>query len=55
MADFMLIAYHRHLHSKPVELRELAKSYRETRKKAFIEEKKEGKVIKEEVKKKNKD
>jgi hypothetical protein len=55
MADFMLIAYHRHLHGKPVELRELAKSYRETRKKAFIEEKKEGKVIKEEVKKKNKD
>jgi hypothetical protein len=51
MADFTVIAYHRHLHGKPVDLKELAKFYRETRKKAFEEEKKEGKVIKEEVRK----
>jgi hypothetical protein len=51
MADFTIIAYHRHLNGKPVELRELAKFYRESRKKEFEAQKKEGKVLKEEVRK----
>jgi hypothetical protein len=51
MADLLILAYHRHLNGKPEELREIAKYYRETRKKEFQEEKKEGKVINEEVRK----
>jgi len=54
MADFLILAYHRHLNGKPVEIKELAKYYRETRKKEFQEEKKEGKVISEEVRKRPK-
>lgn len=51
MGDFMVIAYHRHLNGHPVEIKELAKNFRETRKAAFEAEKKQGTVIKEEVKK----
>jgi hypothetical protein len=55
MADFLIIAYHRHLNGKPVEIKSLAQYYRETRKKEFQEEKKEGKVLKEEVRKRPKE
>jgi len=51
MADFMIIAFHRKLNGKPVEIKALAQYYRETRKKEFQEEKKEGKVLHEEVRK----
>lgn len=51
MADFMIIAFHRKLNGKPVEIKALSQYYRETRKKEFQEEKKEGKVLHEEVRK----
>ena len=52
MADFMIIAYHRHLNGKPIEIKSLAQYYRETRKKEFLEDKKKGTVISEETRKK---
>lgn len=54
MADFTLIAYHRHLNGKPIEIKELSKNFREMRKKEFEAEKKEAKVIREEVRKRPK-
>jgi hypothetical protein len=48
MADLILIAYHRHLHGKTVTMRELAKPFREKRKKEREKEIKEGKILKEE-------
>jgi hypothetical protein len=51
MADLLILAYHRHLNGKPADIKETAQYYRETRKKEFQEEKKEGKVIGEEVRK----
>lgn len=53
MADFLILAYHRKLHDKPVGIKELAITFREKRKKAFEAEKKKGKVIHEETRKKN--
>ncbi|MEO6759607.1 MAG: DUF6794 domain-containing protein, partial [Saprospiraceae bacterium] len=53
MADFLILAYHRKLNGKPVEIRDLAISFREKRKKEFREDKKKGKVIYEETHKKN--
>lgn len=49
MADFLILAYHRHLNGQPLEIKALATYFREMRKKAFEEDKKEGKVIKEEI------
>lgn len=53
MADFLILAYHRRLNGKPVGIKELATEFRAKRKKEFEEERKKGKVIHEEVRKKN--
>lgn len=53
MADFLILAYHRRLNGKPIEIKELATYYREKRKKEFEKEKKEGKVIQEETRKRD--
>ena len=53
MADFVLIAYHRNLNGKPVNIKEMVTGFREKRKKEFEQEKKKGKVISEETRKKN--
>ena len=53
MADFIILAYHRRQNGRPIELKELAISFRERRKKEYQEEIKKGKVISEEVKKRN--
>lgn len=53
MADFLLLAYHRSLNGKPVQIKELVIGFKEKRKKEFEEEKKKGKVISEETRKKN--
>jgi hypothetical protein len=55
MADFLIIAYHRHLNKKPYSIKELATKFKEKRKAEFEKEKKERKVIKEEVRKKPKE
>ncbi|MBK8967200.1 MAG: DUF6794 domain-containing protein [Saprospiraceae bacterium] len=54
MADFLTLAFHRHLHKKPVEIRELATAFREKRKAAWKEDLKEGELLKEEVRKRPK-
>lgn len=54
MADFLILAYHRHLNAKPYEIKALATYYREKRKKEYAEEVKEGKVIHEEKRPKKK-
>jgi len=53
MADFLILAYHRRLNSKPTGIKELATEFRDRRKNEFEEEIKKGKVIHEEVRKKN--
>lgn len=53
MADFLILAYHRRLNAKPIGIKELATLFKEKRKKEFEAEKKQGKVIHEEVRKKN--
>ena len=53
MADFLILSYHKTLNGQPINIRELATAFRERRKKEFQEEKKEGQVISEETKKKN--
>jgi hypothetical protein len=53
MADFLILAYHRKLNGKPVEIKELAIYFKEKRKKEFEAEKKEGKVIQEETRKRD--
>jgi hypothetical protein len=53
MADFLILAYHRRQNGKPVGIKELATEFKEKRKKAYEEEKKKGKVIHEEVRKRN--
>lgn len=52
MADFLIMAFHRKLNGKPVGIKELAIAFREKRKKDWEKEKKEGKVIHEEKRKK---
>lgn len=47
MADFLLLAYHRHLNGKPIPIKDLALEFREKRKKEWENEKKEAKVISE--------
>ena len=51
MADFLILAYHHKLNGKPVVIKELATIFREKRKKEHETEKKEGKVIQEETRK----
>jgi hypothetical protein len=53
MADFLILAYYRRLNTKPIGIKELATEFKDKRKKAFEAEKKQGKVIHEEVRKKN--
>ena len=53
MADFLILAYHRRLNAKPIGIKELATIFKEKRKKEFEAERKQGKVIHEEVRKKN--
>ncbi len=51
MADFLLLAFHRHVNNKPVVIRDLAQFFREKRKAAWQTEVQEGEVIKQEVRK----
>lgn len=51
MADFLILAFHRQLNHKPVDIRELVTYFREKRKTEWKEEIKEGEVLKEEVRK----
>lgn len=53
MADFLILAYHRRQNGKPVGIKELATEFRDRRKKEYQEEMKKGKVIHEEVRKRN--
>lgn len=53
MADFILLCYHRRLNAKPYTIKEFAVQFRQKRKAAFENEKKQGKIIHEEVRKKN--
>lgn len=53
MADFIILAYHRRQNGHPIELKELAVSFHERRKKEYQEEMKKGKVISEQVRKRN--
>ncbi len=53
MADFLILAYSRKLNGKPVNIKELATNFREKRKKEYEKSKQQGKVIKEEKRKKN--
>jgi len=53
MADFLILAYHRRQNAKPIGIKELAIEFRTRRKKAYQEEMKQGKVIHEEVRKRN--
>jgi hypothetical protein len=53
MADFLILAYHRRQNAKPIGIKELATEFRDRRKKAYQEEMKKGKVISEEVRKRN--
>lgn len=49
MADFLILAFHRRLHDKPVVIKDLAIYFREKRKAAWKEEIKDGEVLKEET------
>lgn len=53
MADFLILAYHKRLNDKPVQIKEMATEFKEMRKKAWEQEQKEGEVIYEETRKKN--
>ncbi len=53
MADFLMLAYHRKLHGKPIGIKELATGFRDRRKKEYQTEQKKGKVIHEEKRKRN--
>lgn len=55
MADFLIVAWHRHLLKKPLEIKTLIEGFKERRKQSIEEERKKGKVISEEkrVRKKN--
>ncbi len=49
MADFLIIAFHRHLNQRPVEVRELATYFKEKRKKEWQERLSKGQVLHREV------
>jgi len=54
MADFLILAYHRHLNGHAVAIKELAVYFREQRKKDWEQRKNQGDVLKEEVRKRPK-
>lgn len=49
MADFLLLSFHRHLHGKPVVIKDMAIYFREKRKQEWKNEVQEGEVLKEET------
>lgn len=51
MADFLILAYHRHLNGHTVTIKELAVYFRENRKKEWEQRQQQGDVLKEEVRK----
>lgn len=51
MADFLILAYHRHLNGHTVTIKELAVYFREKRKKEWEQRQQQGDVLKEEVRK----
>ena len=53
MADFLLLAYHKHLNGQPIPIKDLSVAFREKRRKEREEELKNGEVIHEETRKKN--
>jgi hypothetical protein len=55
MADFLILAYHRRLNGKPVDVRELATAFKEKRKRSWEEEKKQNVILHEETRKKKDD
>lgn len=55
MAKFVIITYHRYLKGQPLEIKSLAESMKEERKKEHQERLREGTILHEEVRKKEKD
>lgn len=53
MADFLILAYSRKLNDKPVNIKELATGFRKKRQEEYEKSKMQGKVLKEEKRKKN--
>jgi hypothetical protein len=51
MADFLLIAFHRRLHGKPIQIKDLATEFKQRRKEEHAKEKASGKVIHQETRK----
>lgn len=51
MADFLILAFHRHLNGHPVSIKELAVYFKEKRKKVWEKERAKGEVLHEEVRK----
>jgi hypothetical protein len=51
MADFLILAFHRHLNNRPVEVRQLATYFKEKRKEEWQERLKKSPVLWEEVRK----
>lgn len=49
MADFLLLSFHRHLHGKPVVIKDMAIYFREKRKQEWKNEVRQGEVLKEET------
>lgn len=49
MADFLLLSFHRHLHGKPVVIKDMAIYFREKRKQEWKNEVKNGEILKEET------
>jgi len=49
MADFLILAYHRHLNGHPVSIKELSIYFREKRKQEWQQRQDQGDVLKEEV------
>ena len=49
MADFVLLAYHRHLHGKPVSIKEFAELFHEKRKTEWRSQVEDGEILREEV------
>lgn len=54
MADFLILAYHRHLNGHTVAIKELAVYFKERRKQEFEQRQNQGDVLKEEVRKRPK-
>jgi len=54
MADFLILAFHRHLNGKTVTVKELAPRFREMRRKALEQDRRDGQLLKETVRKRPK-